>query len=144
MTRRYTIMEHTADKAMSVEGTTLREMFLAAAEGLARTFSPAGDIGTGERFRFEKESPSLERLLVEFLSELVFIHEMHGVLFGGFELELEGEGGPGPFRLKAVVKAEKYDPARHEMGSPVKAVTQHMLAVDRTPGGWKATVVMDA
>jgi len=143
MSRAYRMQEHTADKAMKVEGSTLRELFTAAAEGLAHAYSPTDGIGASLRFRVETESASLERLLVEFLSELVYLHETRGMLFCGFEVEFEGEGTEGPFRVKADVMGEEYDPSRHELDSPVKAVTQHMLAVDRTPGGWTATLVLD-
>ena len=87
---------------------------------------------------------------MEFLSELVYIHEERGLLFSRFELEVSGpvEGESGEesgdsYSITAKVWGEAYDPERHQLDSPVKAVTQHMLAVDRTEDGWETTIVMD-
>lgn len=143
MTREFTIIEHTADMALEVRGDTLDELFTAAAEGLGRLFSPSDDIRPAREFHIEKEAPSLERLVVEFLSEMVFLHEMEGLLFAEFEVSVAGKAEGGGPRLRAAVRGETYDPERHELDSPVKAVTQHMLSVDRTDDGWKATIVMD-
>jgi SHS2 domain-containing protein len=47
----------------------------------------------------------------------------------------------------AACRAEAYgestDPAKHPLNVDVKAVTMHRFAIDQTPQGWQATVVLD-
>ena len=139
----FEVIEHTADMALRIRGATLDELFEAGARGLAHLLSPTGGIGSIEEHSFEKESLSLERLLVEFLSELVFLHETREMLFSGFDVAVSGSEGEGGYHVRATARGEPFDPKRHTLDSPVKAVTQHMLAVDRTGDGWEATIVMD-
>jgi SHS2 domain-containing protein len=143
MTRKYAIIDHTADMALRVEGSSLSEMFAAAAEGLARMLSPSPDIRPARELSFEKEAESLERLLVLFLSELVYLFEMEGMLFSEFDVEVDAPEDSGRKVVRVTARGEPRDPSRHQLDSPVKAITQHMLAVDRTGEGWTATIVMD-
>ena len=143
MSGSYEILEHTADMALKVRGDTMDDLFLASARGLARLLSPSEDIGDSEEHSFEKEAQSPERLLVEFLSELVFLHETRGILFSRFDVAVSGPEADGLHRVRARAWGEPFDPERHQLDSPVKAVTQHMLAVDRIGEGWEATIVMD-
>ena len=137
MSGSYEILEHTADMALKVRGDTMDDLFLASARGLARLLSPSEDIGDSEEHSFE------ERLLVEFLSEFVFLHETRGILFSRFDVAVSGPEADGLHRVRARAWGEPFDPERHQLDSPVKAVTQHMLAVDRIGEGWEATIVMD-
>jgi SHS2 domain-containing protein len=139
----FEVIEHTADMALRVRGATLDELFEAGARGLARLLSPTGDIASTEEHSFELESASLERLLVVFLSELVYLHETREMLFSGFDVTVSGPGADGGYGVRATARGEPFDRERHLLDSPVKAVTQHMLAVDRTDDGWEATIVMD-
>lgn len=143
MSGSYEILEHTADMALKVRGDTIEDLFLASARGLARLLSPSVDIRDQEEHSFLKEAQSPERLLVEFLSELVFLHEDRGILFSRFELEVSAPEAGGAHKISATAWGEPYDAERHQLDSPVKAVTQHMLAVDRVGDVWEATIVMD-
>lgn len=49
----------------------------------------------------------------------------------------------GPWRLVALCRGERSDPARHEMDHEVKAITYHGLRVEHTPDGWEAEVIVD-
>jgi len=46
-------------------------------------------------------------------------------------------------RLKALLRGETYDPARHRIKQEIKAVTYHQAAVEKTAAGWRARVVFD-
>ena len=49
-----------------------------------------------------------------------------------------------PKRLRAVLRGEAFDPARHRIIREIKAVTYHQSSVLQTPeGGWVARVVFD-
>jgi SHS2 domain-containing protein len=86
-------------------------------------------------------NPAVDLLLFDFLGELIDYKDAEGLLLGLERLSVED--GPGGYRLEAEAAGQAADPARHELGVDVKAVTLHHLAVERTPLGWQATVVLD-
>ena len=83
------------------------------------------------------EGEDREFLLVDWLTELLRVLELHGVVLSEFDVTIE-EG-----KLDAVVRGEALDPAGHRLGHEVKAVTYHALEVVETKEGWEAYVVLD-
>jgi SHS2 domain-containing protein len=77
-------------------------------------------------------------LVVNFLSELLKLHEQDGFLVR--EIEVRPMGQP-PTALLASVRGEPFDRARHPVGTEVKAVTFHALAFDPERG--RARVIVD-
>jgi SHS2 domain-containing protein len=67
----------------------------------------------------------MEQLLVDWLSELLFLHETEQVVFGRFDVTLDVEKKS----LSAVVFGEPFDGKKHSIGMQIKAVTYHMLKV---------------
>lgn len=49
----------------------------------------------------------------------------------------------GAYRLEAEAAGERIDTGKHATGVDVKAVTLHRFRVEETPGGWRASVVLD-
>ena len=131
-----------ADVAFRAEGTDLAEMFRAAWQATLELMLPsASALEARERRRIALANPEVEMLLFDFLGELVYHKDAEGLL-----LRLESltvEGSPGAYRLEAQAAGEAADPARHELGTDVKAVTLHRFSVERSPGGWAATVILD-
>ena len=76
-------------------------------------------------------------LLVDWLSELLFIFETEHLLLGDFEVEVSAGG------IVATASAwhwdERYDRPLHE----VKAITYHGLLVKPLVGDWLAEVIVD-
>jgi SHS2 domain-containing protein len=94
-----------------------------------------------KRRRIELANPALDLLLFDFLGELIYHKDAEGLLLGLERVAVRE--APGGYRLEAEAAGEAVDPARHALGVDVKAVTLHRLAVERTPQGWQATVVLD-
>ena len=61
MSRRYEVLEHTADMAIRVEGSNLQELFTAAAEGLAHLYCPSCDIRPLVEIVYKTSAASRER-----------------------------------------------------------------------------------
>jgi len=76
--------------------------------------------------RVECQADDLEQLLVDWLSELLFICDVDDMLFSGFEVNITGT------QLTAQVRGEKMDSARHHLKTDIKAITYHMLEVDKS------------
>ncbi len=131
-----------ADAAFLAEEADLEELFRTAWRATLELMLP--DLSTlraRERRRIALANPAADLLLFDFLGELIYYKDAEGLLLGLQRLALRGE--PGGYRLEAEAAGEAADPARHELGVDVKAVTLHRLAVERTPQGWQATVVLD-
>lgn len=132
----------TADVAFAAWGNSREELFSAAAEALLRTMvdDPAAvEPRGGETVRMAHAE--LDLLLFDFLSELVFLKDARRLLLRPCAVAIdETDGG---YRLEAVLKGERIDPARHRLLVDVKGVTLHRLAVNLADGEWQGTVVLD-
>jgi SHS2 domain-containing protein len=76
--------------------------------------------------------------MVDWLSELLYLHDVENLLFKGFEIDSVSEDG-----LKAIVKGEPFQEGVHVIKTEVKAVTYHQIEVRRENRGWRARVILD-
>lgn len=94
-------------------------------------------VGTDSERNFEIESENLESLLVNFLSELIYLHEVENEFYQEFEVDIiENE----VIRLEATVRGEEIDLDRHDVDTAVKAVSYHELSID--PEG-EVNIILD-
>jgi SHS2 domain-containing protein len=130
-------IDHTADLGVRVWAPTLERLLETAGRALAEAlYEGAG--GGRPACGVCVEAADRPALLVEWLSELLFLMTTGGWVLGHFEVTLQGES-----RLRAEVGGERFDPARHRLRTEVKAPTFHGLRLDRHPAGWQAQVIFD-
>ncbi len=91
-----------------------------------------------EEFEIEIEKDDIDSLLVNFLSELIYLHEVNNVLFSDFEVEIKESKKSK--KLVATAFGEEIDLGKHEMETAVKAVSYHELSID--PEG-KIEILLD-
>jgi len=84
-------------------------------------------------------SEDLDRLLYDFLTELVVIKDVDSLLFKEFKVIVS----TGTNSVACTMKGETIDRARHSLRNDVKAVTMHMFGIKKKRSGWSATVVLD-
>ena len=126
MPERYEIIDHTADIAIRTTGSTMNQAFENAGYALFDTMCDAASVKPLTTKRVECQADDLEQLLVDWLSELLFICDVDDMLFSGFEVNITGT------QLTAQVMGEKMDSARHHLKTDIKAITYHMLEVDKS------------
>jgi SHS2 domain-containing protein len=134
----YEIFEHTADLGVRVSGPTFDLLLADAARGLTAVI--AGDVGQIEPRTEDVLSVSGTDpvwLLADWVADVLAAFEIRRMLYREFSVTI------GPAGLEARARGERYDPARHVLAHEVKAVTQHLLDVRRTPAGWEGTFVVD-
>lgn len=131
-----------ADVAFEATGKTLEEMFISAADAVTATEVENPEAITAEvEKRFELRAGELDRLLHDFLQEMIFYKDAELLIFKEYALEIaERDGG---YLLKAVAKGEVIDTEKHHMLVDVKAVSWHMFKLERTADGWKALIIID-
>jgi SHS2 domain-containing protein len=72
---RYRLLEHTADALVEVHGATLEERFENAAYALFDQITDASTIVPRGEVEVSVSADSREQLLVDFLQELLFLHD---------------------------------------------------------------------
>ena len=128
-----------ADIAFEAESETLAGLFESCALAVTDIMVDPGTLrGTTER-SFSLESPDLDRLLYDFLTELIVIKDIDSLLFGEYEVEVD----PYLPSMKAKARGEPIDRVRHNLRNDVKAVTMHLFGIRREGPLWKTTVVLD-
>ncbi len=132
------ILEHTADIGFEAFGATREEVFANAARALFHIIVEADSVEPRETVTFCVEGADPPSLLVNWLSELLYLQDTEGWLFREFELNSLSEKS-----LAAVARGEKADPRRHQLKLLVKAITYHQLQLEPTVSGWRAQVYVD-
>ncbi len=132
---RYILIDHTADLMVKAFGSTVEECFANAGFALFDQTIDLSGIETTETMHFEVEGMDDEDRLYSFLSELLFMLDCDEMVFKELKVDFDGE------KVICDGKGEKLDRSRHRTRSEIKAVTYHMMEVDReTPS---VTVVFD-
>ena len=139
--KKYEYLEHTGDIGIRAYGGTLEELFINAAQGLLEAIADLSTIGTTVQTEIEVSAESLEELMVAWLDELNFRHEVEAVFFQRVEIR---EISQTPYRLIAVAYGEAVDFAKHVVYTEIKSITYHQLIVEQTPTNqWIAQVIFD-
>jgi SHS2 domain-containing protein len=126
----YEWVEHTSELELHIEAETPELVFHDALRALAELLGPAGGERQTRELRFA--ASERDRLLWQWLDELVFLSETEGFVPESAELTL-GEGS-----LEASVTGRIGQP------SPlVKAITYHGLTFEEVDGRYRARVVLD-
>ncbi|MGO8789659.1 MAG: archease [Terriglobia bacterium] len=134
----FRILEHTADVGFEAFGTTREEAFANAARALIYLIVELEAIETREEVSVQVEGSDPESVLVNWLSELLYLHDAEGWLFRDFEIQRLDDHS-----LSAVARGEKFQRSRHQAKLLVKAITYHQLLLEHTAGGWRAQVYVD-
>jgi len=136
--KHFEILDHTADVGLIFYGDDLKSLFEHAGEGFFHLITDLKKVRPRMERRIELDGECLERLLVDWLDELLYLHEVDHLLFNKFSIETVGEQG-----LKAIVKGEPFEEGVHQIKAEIKAVTYHQIQVKERGGNWKAQVIFD-
>jgi len=133
----FEIVEHTADVAIRGWGATLETLFASMARGLFHVIGEDVNVTAIQARRLHLEAETRDELLHDWLETLNALHQVHHELYTQFDIEIEDN------RLQATVRGGSLDQASGALGTEVKAVTWHDLAVQDIPEGLKAYVLLD-
>lgn len=134
----FRVLEHTADVGFEAFGATREELFAHAAQALIHLEVDLDRIWPLRELTVKAEGLDPPDLLVNWLNEILYLHDAEGWLFRDFSVKELGNTA-----ITAVARGEKFDRTRHEAKLLVKAVTYHQLALEETASGWRAQVYVD-
>jgi len=138
----YEYLDHGADIGIRATGDSLAEAFAEGAQAMFGVMADRETIARRESVTVHCEAPDPETLFVEFLNELLFQGEVHGLLFGACEVK-ELRSGPDGWHLEAIAWGEPVSPARHRIYTEVKAATYFGLKYFRQDGQHVIQCVLD-
>lgn len=134
----YEILEHTADVGVRARGRSVEEVFEQAALGLAEiTGARRPAAPDDQRVAVGVEAGDLGGLLVDWLGEVLYLHEVRDAAVTAVRVTRVGDG-----RAEGTVTLQPVTDGTFE-GTQVKAVTYHRLRVEPEDGGWVAEVYLD-
>ena len=132
---RYEMLDHAADVMVRCKGKDLEECFENAAYAMFDQIVDATRIEHTLTREIEISANDDEERLYSFLSELLFIMDCDSLVFNDFKVSINND------KVRCIAKGEPLDVKKHHAKSEIKAVTYHMLSVDRNEPS--VTVIFD-
>lgn len=133
----HTTLDHTADTGLEATADTLSQLIEELALGMFQLMSSIEPCPEASTAQATVEASAVEDLVVDSLSELLYLSETEGLHFCRIEAALIGENA-----VRITASGVPTDDVELT-GPPIKAVTYHQLAVSETDEGWAATVYFD-
>lgn len=135
---RFEMLDHIADIQVRVHGDNLKELFSNAAYALFSSIADLANVTASTKVVVEARAADLEGLLVQWLSELLFLFETRQLLFVAFDIKDITDTV-----IKADVFGEKLDREKHAVNNEIKAVTYHQLKIEKLDDHWIAEIIFD-
>ena len=129
-------LSHTADVRVRITAESTEGLFADALQALMQTiFGTERNATTTRTLRLK--AGDTESLLLDFLSEVLFICAVESLVVSHAEIALDGTA------LEAVLSGESFDPARHAGGTEVKGISWSGLAIAHDTNGYVAEIIFD-
>ena len=129
-------ISHTADVKIRVRAQTIDALFTDAFLALMQVvYGTDRNVGTIKEIRIE--SDNIESLLCDFLSEVLFIAEVEGLVLSRADIKIEG------LHLTAILDGESFDPLRHSSGTEVKGISYSGLIIQKDANGYMLDILFD-
>ena len=119
-------------------GGSRAEAFARAAEGTLALVVDPGGVDAHESRDVRAQGESAEALLVNWLNECLYVHEIEGFAVARVEVDVCRDG-----LVHGVLHGEALDARRHQVGTIVKAATHHHVEVREIDGRVDLRVVLD-
>ena len=128
-----------ADVAFEASSPTLSGLFEAAAAAMTEVMVDRRTLGRSRGRSLRLAAEDTDRLLYDFLTELIVVKDIDLLLFRTFRVRVAEDGKS----MEARLQGAKIDRKRQKLRNDVKAVTMHMFGIRRHGQDWAATVVLD-
>jgi SHS2 domain-containing protein len=132
----YEELPHTADVKIRARAPTPDALFGETCMALMQVIY-GGDRRGGTLRAIEISAPDQESLLCDFLSEVLYITEVEGLVFRHAEVHTDG------LHLHAVLDGEPFDPVRHNKGTEVKGISYSGMSIKKDAKGYMLDILFD-
>ena len=134
----YELLDHTGDLGIRVWAADVRGIFQEAARALFDIITDLEKVEVHVDVEIAVEGLGQEELLVAWLSELLYLYEVEGLLLCDFTITDIDE-----VSIQGVAMGEEFQETRHDIKTSIKAVTYHQVEIQQQDGGWQAQVIFD-
>jgi SHS2 domain-containing protein len=132
--KRFEEIPHTADWSFRAFGKDLRELFENAAFALFALEGAIANEANEAARAVQVTGIDYESLLVNWLSELLYMQESQREVYHRFHVES---------LTATALRAQVLGTPNTRIDKIIKAVTYHNLKIEQTTNGWEAVVVVD-
>ncbi len=129
-----------SDFAFEVYSDTLSELFRGAGIAMMEAMIEVNEIEIKKTWDIEIEAESLDLLLFDFLSELVYLKDVDVALFKDYELNIKEDK---TFSLSGKAHGAYIDYEKDILLTDVKAVTMYKFVIERREKEWYCHVILD-
>ena len=130
--------ETEADVGVHAWAATRGAAFAQAALGVFALIVRPEEVEEREQREVRAQADSPERLLVAWINECLYVHEIEGIVVRQVEVDACTETV-----VHGVLHGEPFDTGRHRPGTVVKAVTLHQASVVERDGRHQVSVIVD-
>ena len=127
-----------ADVGVRAWGPTRASAFAQATLGMFALALSPDDVVAAETREVRAQGDSPETLLVNWLNECLYVHEIEGFAVGGAEVTALGDT-----TVHGLLRGEEIDRARHRVGTVVRAVPLRQARVTEPGNRCEVSVVVD-
>ena len=122
---RYEVLDHTADLMIKGYGSDLEECYANLAYGMFDQTVDLRDVTPSETREVDVTGFDDEDALYSFLSELLFIEAYENIVLKEFDVKIDG------LHITCTARGELLDRSKMRIRGEIKAVTFHMMDIDR-------------
>jgi SHS2 domain-containing protein len=127
-----------ADVGVRGWGPTRTEAFAQTTLGVFSLLVSPDEVEPRERREVRAQAESPEALLVAWVDECLYVHEIEGFVARSVEMTVCTDT-----LAHGVLHGEPLDPERHRVGTVVKGATYHQVSVEVREGLHEARVIVD-
>ena len=131
------LIEVEADIGFEVWSEDLNNLFEEAALAMYEIMVDIDKVEPKEERYIKIEAEEMDLLMHDWLSELLYITDVKGIVFSKFNVIINN------FKLEGKAFGEPVNRKKHNPKTEIKAVTYHRLKVSKENGIWRATVILD-
>ncbi len=135
---RYRFTDHTADLTVFFYGRSPEEVFVNAGLVMFELLLDGRPDGEKEKRRIAIEGVDREDLLVQWLSELLYLYSSRDQALSEVDIE-----DLSPTSLRAQAELVSFNPETIGVKTEVKAATYHRIEFKPAKSGWRARVTFD-
>ena len=140
--KKFEWVDHPSDIGFRAYGKTLEEAFGNAGLAMFEVMVDTKKVRPREEVAVELEAEDEKALLYDWLAHLLYLHGSRDMVFSKFEVGEISEVDGG-FMLRATVRGEQFDPERHETRTEIKAVTYHLMEIERSAERCSVQTIVD-
>ena len=138
----YKTIDHTADIAIEISGSSLEDLFHTAWQAWYETVLGGLKVHSKVRKNIKLRAATAEELLVNFLGEVNYWLLVKKWIPAKIE-QLEFSTGNGLLILETVVSGQSLNSDKHELQVEVKAVTFHQMEIKQFCNNFSTRLVFD-